>query len=163
MNQSIFVSIIGMSIGLGLSVPASEANDFDIKVDESGQVIVSCEYAAMTSSEYLDKIISGQYLLESKEGQECSPELGNSLKVKSEGVIIGVPSVPNPIAPRCKCPETYEAEVQLRWMAVNQMVVKRNQQQLSEQFDTLEASLDQKNLKYLLDKPEFSSLNQLRD
>ncbi|MEZ9702442.1 hypothetical protein AB4455_26605 [Vibrio sp. 10N.261.46.E12] len=163
MNKSVFASITGMSIVVSITALASEHHDFDIKIDDSGQVIVSCEYAAKTSSEHLKKIINSSYLIQSNDGQECTPELGSSVNVEGQGVIIGAPGVPNPIAPRCKCPETYEAEIQLRWMSENQIALQQSQLQLSEEFVTLEAKLDQKNLKYLLSKPEFSGLNQLKE
>ncbi len=155
MRKDIIVSTLGILIGTSQALKAADQNDFDIKVDDSGRVTVSCEYASKASSEYLEQIINGPFSIKDENGKECGSA------VVPLRPVIGVPGTPNPIAPRCMCPETYEAELQLRWISVNQKVIEKNQQELILQFEDLEDRLNKNNLQYLLNRNEFNNLNQL--
>ena len=160
MSKGLMVLFLGISVGSIFPLIAAEPIKFDIEQDATGKVIVNCEYASKASSEYLQQIIGAPYTVANENGDECTPQL--TITPKPIEPIIGAPGIPIPIGPRCKCPETYQAELQLRWLTMYQEKHERNKQDLLKQFENMEIILDKKNLKHLLDRPEFGTLNQLR-
>ncbi|MGK0271430.1 MAG: hypothetical protein ACI88H_002089 [Cocleimonas sp.] len=133
MHKNFITLFLGISVGLTSALSVAEQNEFDIKKDELGMVVVSCDYADSMSSEYLQQIIGGPYTITNNKDEKCPPKL--AITEKPKGPIIGGPGIPIPIGPRCKCPESYQAELQLRWMSISQEELDQSQQELSKQFD----------------------------